>query len=134
MLCPFCDESWPENPTAKLIALTAKAFKHTFPSPRTTNPNGRSSSSFLYFIQVCNQHRNETTTIPQGLCRGWPREIDFEALPNRICIFKSQLAMIMKDPGSSSFFRDAIHLQMSSPLFASSIEGQQLIFKKSQPG
>ena len=73
-------------------------------------------------------------TIPQGLRRGWPQEIDFKALPDCLCVFKSQLAMIMKDPGSSSFFRDATHLQMSSPLFASSIEGQQLIFKKSQPG
>jgi len=101
----------------------------TFSTPRTINPKARSANSFTYFIEVCNQHRNEATIIPEGLQRGWPQEIDFKALPRRLSVFNSELDAIVKDPSSSSFFRN-----ISNPPPASSMEGRRLIFQRSQPG
>lgn len=134
MLCPFCDEPWPEKPTVKLLALRAVALRHAVPSPRTANPDGWSASSFVSFIEVCNRHRNETTTIPDGLRQGWPSEINFDALPRRLNLLKSQLAAFVKDPASSSFFRATSDLDDPGSLHSSSMEGRLLIFKRSQPG
>lgn len=135
MLCPFCDEPWPEKPSAKLTALRTAALDRTFSTPRTTNPKGRSANSFAYFVAVCNQHRNEATIIPEGLKRGWPQEIDFKALPRRLSVFKSELDSIVKNPTSSSFFRNiGSDIEDPTPLFPSSMEGRQLIFQRSQPG
>ena len=108
---------------------------HAFPSPRPTNRHGLSMKTFTSFIQICAQHRNETTIIPQGLRQGWPHEIDFDALPRRLKPVRAQLAAIICNPTGSPFYQDAMkELQELGPLVTLSARGQYVTFQKGRPG
>lgn len=135
LLCPFCDEAWPKIPSPKLVRLKATVMKHAHPFPRLGNPFGMRTDSFTRFIQLCQQHRYETHTIPDGLRHGWPRVIDFDVLPSRLELIKPQLATIVDDPSQSPFFRKAQDdIASLGAVFVSSMQGQLRSFPCSQPG
>lgn len=118
-----------------LLALMAAVIPHAFPSPRPGNPKGLSARSFTLFVKLCTQHRNETTIIPYGLDQGWPHEINFEALPNRVKLLRAQLAAIVINPVGSPFYQDAEdELKKSGALCASSIQAQYCTFDRGYPG
>lgn len=78
-LCQYCDEPWPENPSAELSRMRAGYDKQTRIRPRSLNALGRQSSTNIA-ASLCDMHRNESIIIPAGLAEGWPATIDFEAL------------------------------------------------------
>lgn len=135
VLCPFCDEKWPKEPSPTLLRLNAAIMKSAYPSPRLGNPKGMRTRSFTHYVELCQQHRYETYTIPDGLRQGWPGVIDFNILPSRLTAMKPQLAVIVDDPSKSPFFKEVQNeLALSGALFVSSIHGQLHSFHRSQPG
>ena len=113
----------------------AVVIPHAFPSPRPGNPKGLIARPFTLFIKLCTQHRNETTIIPYGLDQGWPREIDFDALPNRVKLIRTQLAAIIINPIGSPFYQDAAaEVEASGVLYASGMQAQYWSFDRGYPG
>ena len=93
--------------------------------PRLRNAKGLATESFILFAGLCDQHRTETTIIPDGLKQGWPREIDFDALPHRLMSVKHCLADVISTPTTSSFYHGVVKdFEELGSIHASSIHGQ----------
>jgi hypothetical protein len=109
--------------------------RHAYPSPRPANPSGLAAHSFQLYVNLCAQHRAETTVIPEGLRRGWPTNIDFDALPSRVSLVRARLEAMINDPTGSPFYQDTVNdLMLHGALHISSIMGQYNSFDKSRPG
>lgn len=66
--------------------------------------------SWTRTVEFCSLHLAETTLIPLGYRQGYPREIDFLAIPERLedDWIRCEMEEIMQDPNQSSFFRNAL--------------------------
>lgn len=77
----------------------------------------------------------EGTVIPKGVERGWPTEIDFDAIPKRLKRLRSKLYQFVENPKRSKFFRDAMQdVKDIGALAAMSAQGQLAAFERSRPG
>ncbi|KAI7936276.1 hypothetical protein MJO29_015579 [Puccinia striiformis f. sp. tritici] len=102
-LCCFCDEILPKNPSAAF--LKANKSLRALPEVRARNESKNplvlylpvSLHFFMYIIKIrralisgtwqfgqraehCQLHEAELSTIPDGINRGWPTQIDFDQL------------------------------------------------------
>ncbi|KAI9612575.1 hypothetical protein H4Q26_007732 [Puccinia striiformis f. sp. tritici PST-130] len=80
-LCCFCDEILPKNPSAAFLKANKKL--RALPEVRARNKSKNPSALYLPFPQRaehCQLHQAELTTIPDGINRGWPTQIDFGKL------------------------------------------------------
>ncbi|KZT33098.1 hypothetical protein SISSUDRAFT_1037280 [Sistotremastrum suecicum HHB10207 ss-3] len=110
-LCPFCDEILPETPSQELRALIETVSSTA--DPRPGNRNGRKAPLMTY-ISICQRHRWESKDLPMAVARGWPQEIDFATLPDRVASFSDEISAIMENPWTSSFFVKCAELLISS--------------------
>ncbi|GAA6049335.1 hypothetical protein JCM3770_007294 [Rhodotorula araucariae] len=87
-LCPFCDQPFPDHPSRDLLALKASLLRH--PHSRRPTLKNKYAVRFPEGEHVvrtgafCKMHHNERTVVPEGRARGYPRSIDWDALPKRI--------------------------------------------------
>ena len=133
-LCAFCDEPWPKEPSKELTDLFARIRPRAWPQPRYRNACGLQAPVEV-FIDLCNMHRNETTVIPEGLAQGWPSEIDFDAVPQRLWKLKSKLEKIINHPAGGYFYEMAkTDIKEMGGLAMGSMRGQFAAFQKTQPG
>ncbi|UZJ53013.1 hypothetical protein CBS101457_002333 [Exobasidium rhododendri] len=60
-------------------------------------------------LEACQRHRNEKETIPEGLKRGWRKELNEDSLPRRVMHEQNPFIGVMKkridEPSSSEWFR-----------------------------
>lgn len=133
-LCPFCDEPLPPQPSSRLQRLIERARLHARAQPRVANSKGL-IAPFAIFIGACNQHRDETTVIPEGVAQGWPTNIDFDAIPTRLKAMRPRLLSFIERPNTSTFFQKAMEDVASMGALASvGAQGQLAAFQRSRPG
>ena len=133
-LCPFCDEPLPRYPSERLQTLLDRAISYARPQPRSSNSEGL-TAPFATFTTVCNQHRNETTVIPEGVAQGWPMHIEFDALPARLRSLRSRLQLLIENPKKSTFFQDVLKdVASMGALAAVGAQGQLVAFQRTRPG
>ena len=65
------------------------------------------SKNVINQFEFCRSHTAEQIIIPEGIKKGYPPNIDFTKLPERIYKFKEELHNICKKK-SRSYYRDAI--------------------------
>lgn len=113
-LCPHCSEALPKAPSADLIALQ-KRFA------------GVRNLSFRQTVTLCTMHRAETSIIPLGLREGYPSEINFDELDQRLehGWIATRLKRVAGKPHLSKFYRRAVREVRSMGLSAWKDVGHQ---------
>lgn len=116
------------------MRLLANARPKAWPQPRHGNALGL-TAELEHFMDVCAQHRDEASIIPDGVKQGWPTEIDFDALPERLRAFRRKLQKIVEEPTISQFFRKAMKdVAEMGALASMSSHGQLAAFERARPG
>ncbi|TRM65403.1 RTC4-like domain-containing protein [Schizophyllum amplum] len=95
-LCPYCDELLPPSPTPILQRLLDEVAKKSRPAPRPANARGR-KAQLRHFAPVCQRHRFEREVLPEAESKGWPKKIDWGALPARVRRFSDELHGLLDD-------------------------------------
>lgn len=135
-LCPFCDEEWPEFPSEDLLALRKTVEKVATKQPRFGNAAGLKAPMQNY-VDLCQLHRSETQYIPEGIRNGWPQQIDWQKIPDRLRGKETERALqrIIRHPYESKFFIFAYNnIKDRGSRVAESARGQLETFEFSQPG
>ena len=100
-LCPYCDSPLPNSPTSLLTRLLVTTATKSSPDPRLTNPLGR-KAPFTVFIAVCQRHRFESEILPEAEHKGWPKEIEWTKLGERVGKLRGKLKALVDDVGGDS--------------------------------
>jgi hypothetical protein len=155
-LCPWCDEPLPPEPTPYLISLMESVRITSSPEVRSSNPLGLKASVGVY-VAVCKRHRFESHQVPLANAKGWPTQIDFSVLKDRVEALRDDLeALILNrypntpsdDSDDSSSNGSGIHPRSKSVFWRelirdvkakgtramASAKGQFANFDKLQPG
>lgn len=133
-LCPFCDMPLPSEPSLILSDMLQRLQKSSRPDPRPTNALGR-KAPFASYIDLCQRHQFETTLLPEARRRGWPINIDFEALPRRIQALKNKLTLYIGSKESSRFWWEIqSDIETKGAGKALGINGQFDTFDRCLPG
>ena len=138
MLCPFCDERLPPNPSPLYRSLLEAAKCKAYPDPRPSNPRGLKASMGIY-VASCKRHRFEVHQIPEALAKGWPMDIDFGRVRDRVEQLRDSLRKLVKGKGNA---RDEniywttvmMEVQKMGSRAASGVKGQFESFQRTQPG
>ncbi|KAI9440454.1 RTC4-like domain-containing protein [Lactarius indigo] len=138
LLCPFCDERLPPNPSHLYRSLLEAAKRKAYPDPRPTNPRGLKASMGIY-IALCKRHRFEAHQIPEAIAKGWPMDIDFGKVRDRVEKLRDSLGKLVKDEGNARdeniYWTTVIkEVQKMGSRAASSVKGQFESFQRTQPG
>ena len=99
-LCPYCDSPLPASPTSLLTRLLTATAKKSSHDPRPTNPLGR-KAPFAVFIAVCQRHRFESEILPEAEQKGWPKEIEWAELGERVGKMRKRLKALIDDTGEN---------------------------------
>lgn len=105
--CPFCDQLMEKAQSPKLVAMRVALEEKTWPDPSTEYPGHRSATSFTVYSLFCEQHRFEAEHLPRAIRKGWPLEINFHTLYDRIRRLRPELEEIMEEPSESHYFEIA---------------------------
>ena len=105
-MCPYCDEPWPSNPSQQLIKIQCKidTISSPDPGPHSDNQNHCCTSPAICAAAVCVQHLFENSVLPEGIAAGYPQNIDFKDLPQRIHALKPALDELVEDASPSLFY------------------------------
>ena len=95
-LCPWFDEPLPPAPSPLLQRLIVAARGKSYDDPRLSNPHGLHAPATV-FVNVCHRHQFEKHHFPLAQQRGWPTEIEWDRLSNRIVKLRSRLQAIVDD-------------------------------------
>lgn len=95
-LCPYCDSPLPASPTSLLTRLLTATANKSSHDPRPTNPLGR-KAPFTVFIAVCQRHRFESEILPEAEQKGWPKEIKWTELRERVTKMRKRLKALIDD-------------------------------------
>ena len=138
MLCPFCDERLPPKPSHLYRSLLEAAKRKAYPDPRPSNPQGLKASMSIY-VALCKRHRFEAHQIPEAIAKGWPTDIDFGRVRDRVEQLRDSLRRLVKGEGNTR--DDNIYwitvikeVQKMGSRAASSVKGQFESFQRTQPG
>lgn len=153
-LCPWCDERLPAEPTPYLRHLIRAAKRVSRPDDRLTNPLGL-RAPLTAFVGVCQRHRFEHDWIPRARRKGWPTDIAFDKVAERIAQFSKALKAIIDDvdedfvPGTgeiadgsnprprkdNEFWQEVVqNVRQQGSRRAAGVRGQFQHFSKTQPG
>jgi len=89
------------------------------------------------YVPVCQRHQFETDEIPRAKKNGWPSDIDFAALPERVeeACMKKRLAAVMKNPTRSFFWREIQEdVKAGGKRAVMSTAAQYATFERTLPG
>ena len=95
-LCPWCDEVLPAAPSPHLLKLISYTSRRSYRDPRPCNPSGLTAPVSLFTL-VCHRHDLEQNQIPRAEEHGWPRQIDWDSLEDRVTALQPSLRMIVDD-------------------------------------
>ncbi|KAF8260688.1 RTC4-like domain-containing protein [Lactarius quietus] len=138
MLCPFCDERLPPNPSPLYRSLLESAKRKAYSDPRPSNPLGLRASMGIY-VASCKRHRFEAHQIPEAIAKGWPMDIDFGRVRDRVEQLRDNLGKLVKGEGNARdeniYWTTVImEVQKMGSRAASSVKGQFESFQRTQPG
>lgn len=137
-LCPFCDEKLPPNPSPFYCSLLEAACRKAYPDPRPTNPRGLRALMGIY-VASCKRHRFETYQIPEAMAKGWPMNINFGKIRERVERLTGGLTKLVRDEGNAreeSIYWTTVmkEVRKLGSRAASGVKGQFESFEKTQPG
>ncbi|KAI0955259.1 hypothetical protein AcW1_006890 [Taiwanofungus camphoratus] len=159
-LCPWCDERLPPVPTPYLSTLIVAARASSSPDVRPTNPLGL-RAPLGKFVGVCQRHRFESHQVPRAQRKGWPMQIAWNHVSERVGALRPRLQAIVDDVDEdflsgapredrddedeaqwggrprkgSVFWWDVIKsVKKSGSRQAAGVRGQFASFEKTQPG
>lgn len=137
-LCPFCDEKLPLKPSPFYRSLLEAARRKARPDPRLTNPRGLKAMMSVY-IASCKRHRFEVHQIPEAVAKGWPTDINFGKVRERVERLAVVLAKLVRDEGNTreeSVYWTTVTAEVRKlgSRAASGVKGQFESFEKTQPG
>lgn len=133
-LCPYCDESFPSDPSPLLKSMLRRVRSMSYSDPRPCNPLGL-KAPLAAFVALCQRHGFESHLLPKAKANGWPIRIDFAALPRRLGEIKVQLAKVILNKGMSEFWQEIGHeIGKKGTRMVMGVKGQFGSFEKSQPG
>ncbi|WWD16715.1 hypothetical protein CI109_101146 [Kwoniella shandongensis] len=106
-LCPYCAQPLPLKPSAHLKRLQSKLESMSKARPTDENPNAR-QLSWQQTINFCTLHQAEATIIPLGVRDGYPQNIDFMNLHDRLRRdwVGKELEGIIEEPTRSRLFKE----------------------------
>ncbi|KAG8901871.1 hypothetical protein FRB99_005027 [Tulasnella sp. 403] len=134
--CPFCGEPFPPKPSRKLRDLLETVLRRAKRTATPGNPTG--NVPWQISINVCQLHRAETTVLPEGQRRGWPKKLDFSGIPRRMKSFRLSLQAILDGTvkgGRGSFWDAACEdVRKHGTAAANSAQGQLSTFELTLPG
>ncbi|KAJ7857071.1 hypothetical protein B0H14DRAFT_3448040 [Mycena olivaceomarginata] len=89
--------------------LLAKILALTRPSPTPQNPMHRTAGSSQVYAEYCRQHATDSRLLPLARACGWPEEIDYSHLRERVVItVLPTLQDMLEDIQASDFYHDSI--------------------------
>lgn len=137
-LCPFCDEKLPPKPSPLYQSLLEAAKRKAYPDPRPTNPRGLKALMSVY-VASCKRHRFEAHQIPEAIAKGWPTDINFGRVRERVENLNVGLAKLVRGEGGarneSIYWTTVIkEVQKVGSRAVSGVKGQFESFEKTQPG
>lgn len=109
--CAFCDEIIPADfkPSATLEKMRKDLQPLSQPDPiRYFNPNHRKTTSALVYMEHCQRHQLELELWPAARQQGWPTEIKFSTLHNRIVMLRPHLTdlLLTANLNTNEFYLD----------------------------
>jgi len=128
-LCPFCDQPLPELPSGNLTAMLAALEKRTYKDPTADNPHHCTAPSIRVFAGFCARHRFETHEIPNAIASGWPMQVNFGALFDRVSRLYLHLMDVPKD-GKNTFLLTAKEYYKTDQLRKQGVSAQFHRFDK----
>lgn len=133
-LCQYCDQPFPLHPSPLLQAMLQRVQRKSYRDPRPANPLGL-KAPLLTYINLCQRHRFETHQLPKAKANGWPTDINFAAIPDRVIRLKSLLQQFIVNRETSPFWREVREeIEKEGTRKVTGIAGQFMAFEKSQPG
>ena len=113
--------------------MIAQVKLQSWPDPREANPLGLGAPLGLY-ISVCQAHADEVSFIPKGLAHGWPIDINFDAIPERMEKLQDRLWTLVQSPTGPFWDSAKQDVTTKGKGKANSMAGQMETFQDSQPG
>ncbi|KAI0299152.1 hypothetical protein BC826DRAFT_1119025 [Russula brevipes] len=91
------------------------------------------------YVASCKRHRFEAHQIPEAIAKGWPTNIDFGKVRERVERLSGDLAKLVRDEGNAR--EDSVYwttvmkeVRKLGSRAASGVKGQFESFEKTQPG
>lgn len=108
--CEYCDGALPRIPSLHLCQLKSRLIRLSVEESSSQTELGQLTLDWRKTIQYCALHKAETTIIPLGLRQGYPDDIDFAKLQDRVeeGWIRKELEEIMFDPDSSAWFNKVV--------------------------
>ncbi len=109
--CPFCKEvipfPFPERIRLYLIKINPSARDKLSDQTQMISPSAllQHSLNVIDQFEFCRLHDAETRTVPEGLKKNYPIDIDFERLPERVENLVPELILVIKGK-RKSLYRD----------------------------
>lgn len=117
LLCPYCDEPLPLNPSVSLTKKLANIRHRTWPTGRIGNSLARTGPLEL-IGPVCERHRFEAHAVPLAVRNGWPFSVDFAQLRKRVELLREAIQQLVRDPARSSFYSQAVEIRSQSSVLS----------------
>jgi hypothetical protein len=91
------------------------------------------------YVASCKRHRFEAHQIPEAMAKGWPTNIDFGKVRERVERLADGLAKLVQDEGNARvecIFWTTVTTEVRKlgSRAASGVKGQFESFEKTQPG
>lgn len=91
ILCPFCDDHLPPEPSAALRQLLHDTKARAYSEPRPENPFGLHARTWDDLAKVCGQHRFESDVLPRACLEAWPSKVDWDRFKARVLLREALL-------------------------------------------
>jgi hypothetical protein len=131
--CSFCDERLNFVPSQTLRDMRAPLQNLSEPDPIPGYPDHRRAKSFTVTISYCQRHRMEAKVFPIACCQGWPSDVDFSKLHERVVLHRTHLEPLLQHDNvkNNEFYKDvmATFAPGTSIAAASGAAGQWASFK-----
>ena len=109
------------------------AYENSSPMPVPHNPNGR-TLTVDRFTSLCLDHK-KAMIVEQGEETGWPNNVDFVGLPDRIIAHCHHLVEVIKSPAASFHYKQQLaQVKRTSTHHFESTSGAFSSFEFCQPG
>jgi len=88
-----------------LLSMRDNVEDCTWPEPSgSNNPCHREALTPAVYAAYCERHQFERKHLPNAVARGWPVDLDFGGLYDRISGLREEVEQIMTEPRKSEFF------------------------------
>jgi hypothetical protein len=130
-LCPFCDDLMPVKPSEELLDWCESLRDESWSEPVYWNKGHRNAADVDVYLDFCMRHRFERDDLAEAESAGWPRDIDFSSLHDRILALRHLLQATLSNIDSNVFFRA---MRSTYGPGSSTLQGQYQAFESTCAG